>query len=104
MPAMQINMFEAKSQLSRLVEAALEGKEVVLARNGRPVARIVPYRAAVPRRKPGALKGRIWMAPDWDSPETNRQIAEEMAAHPLEPPEAQQPRARYRAARRKRRR
>ena len=97
-------MFDAKTQLSKLVEAALEGKEVVLARNGKPVARIVPYRPASVKRKPGALKGLIWMSPDWDSPETNRQIAEELAAHPLEPPEAREPRARYRATRRKRRR
>lgn len=106
---MQINMFDAKSQLSKLVEAALAGDEVVLARNGKPVARIIAYRPAPVRRKPGALKGLIRLTPGWDSPEFNRQLAEELAAQPLEPaqdavPQVRQPRAGYRMSRRRRRR
>jgi prevent-host-death family protein len=59
-------MHEAKSQLSKLVARAERGEEVLIARNGKPVARLVPYRAARAPRKPGALKGKLWVAPDFD--------------------------------------
>ena len=48
---MQVNMLEAKSQLSKLVQAALEGEDVIIAKNGQPVARLLPF------REPGGLKG-----------------------------------------------
>ena len=48
---MQVNMLEAKSQLSKLVSAAQEGEDVVIARNGVPVARLLPF------GKPAGLKG-----------------------------------------------
>jgi len=48
---MQVNMLEAKSQLSKLVQAAQDGEDVVIAKNGVPVARLLPF------RKPGGLKG-----------------------------------------------
>ena len=48
---MQVNMLEAKSQLSKLVQAAQEGEDVVIAKNGVPVARLLPF------GKPGGLKG-----------------------------------------------
>lgn len=71
---MQVNMLEAKNALSRLVAAAERGEEVVLARDGKPVARLVRYEA--PKVKPpGSMRGRISAAPDWDSPETNAEIA-----------------------------
>lgn len=65
-------MHEAKTQLSRLVERAAAGEEVVIAKAGKPVARLVPV--TKPRREGGFLKGKIWFAPDWDSPETNKEI------------------------------
>ena len=64
------NIHEAKTQLSRLVEAALSGEEVVIARNGVPAVKLVPVEAKKPRRVPGAWKGRIiehdpnWWHPD----------------------------------------
>jgi prevent-host-death family protein len=70
-----VNIHEAKTHLSRLVERVEAGEEITLARAGRPVARLVPYR---PRREPrtlGIWKGRIWLADDWDSAETNAEIA-----------------------------
>jgi antitoxin (DNA-binding transcriptional repressor) of toxin-antitoxin stability system len=71
---MQVNMLEAKNSLSRLVMAAERGEEVVLARDGKPVAKIVRFEA--PKVKPpGSMKGRIVAAPDWDSTETNAEIA-----------------------------
>jgi prevent-host-death family protein len=59
----QVNIYEAKSQLSRLVDEVEAGDEVVIARNGRPVARLVPLRAAPFERKPGGWAGRVWIAP-----------------------------------------
>lgn len=71
-----VNIHEAKTHLSRLVERVEAGEEITLARAGRPVARLIPY---VPRReprKPGLWEGRITLAPDWDSPEVNAEIAD----------------------------
>jgi prevent-host-death family protein len=73
---MQVNMHEAKTRLSRLVQAALEGEEVVIARGGKPVARITKYTGTRTRRRPGSLRGRIRFARDWDSPATRRLIGE----------------------------
>jgi prevent-host-death family protein len=103
---MQVNMLDAKNRLSRLVQAVLDGEEVILARNGEPVARITRYLPAKAARKPGAFRGLIRMAPDWDSAETNREIAAQLEAAPIEPqavraPKARQLRARYRVARRR---
>lgn len=59
-------MHEAKTTLSRLVDRVAEGEEIVIARNGEPVAILSPYRAAP--RKPGRLKGKLRMAADFDAP------------------------------------
>ena len=69
------NIHEAKTHLSRLVERVEAGEEVVIARAGRPVARLVPIGRRTKPRVLGALRGQIWMAPDWDSPEVNAEIA-----------------------------
>jgi prevent-host-death family protein len=68
------NMHEAKTKLSQLVDAANKGEEVVICKAGTPVARIVPYAARGKKRRLGLAKGKIWMAPDWDSPEVNDEI------------------------------
>ena len=70
-----VNMHEAKTHLSRLVERVESGEEIVIARAGRPVARLVPYHARTAPRVPGGWEGRIRLADDWDSPEVNAQIA-----------------------------
>lgn len=59
-------MHEAKTTLSQLVELAEAGEEIVLARAGRPVARIVALTGD--RRKLGAWKGRVRMSSDFDAP------------------------------------
>ena len=67
-----VNVHEAKTHLSRLLEEVARGEEIVIGKAGKPVARLVPY--TVPNReprKPGALKGKIRLAPDWDSDEVN---------------------------------
>ncbi|MDQ3781506.1 MAG: type II toxin-antitoxin system Phd/YefM family antitoxin [Actinomycetota bacterium] len=61
-----VNVQEAKTHLSRLLERVAAGEEVVLARAGTPVARLVPF-ATEPRR-PGSGKGRITISDDFDAP------------------------------------
>jgi len=58
-----------------LLERVEAGEEITLARAGRPIARLIPYRRATEPRTPGLLKGRIELADDWDSPEVNAQVA-----------------------------
>jgi prevent-host-death family protein len=60
------NIHEAKSQLSKLVERALEGEEVIIARAGRPVVRLVPVRDNESPRKGGQWKGKVRIADDFD--------------------------------------
>jgi len=62
-----VNMHEAKTRLSELVRLVEAGEKVVLARNGTPVAELVP---AVPpqKRQGGQLKGKAWISPDFDAP------------------------------------
>jgi prevent-host-death family protein len=61
-----VNMHQAKSSLSRLVERALAGEDVVIARNGEPLVRLVPIPKKREPRVPGRMKGQIWIAPDFD--------------------------------------
>jgi prevent-host-death family protein len=75
----QVNMLEAKSQLSRLVKAVLAGDDVVIASNGVPMVRLVPVKPKRKPRKPGAWSHLPEPAPDWDSPEFNREIADSLA-------------------------
>ncbi|MGI8574155.1 MAG: type II toxin-antitoxin system Phd/YefM family antitoxin [Egibacteraceae bacterium] len=63
---MLVNMHEAKSQLSQLVRRVTAGEEIVIGRNGAPVARLVPYRQIPSPRHPGRLRGRIELAADFD--------------------------------------
>ena len=62
-----VNIYDAKTQLSALVEAAAAGEEIVIARAGKPRAKLVPIRP-VARRRPGRAKGTLWMADDFDAP------------------------------------
>jgi prevent-host-death family protein len=62
-----VNMHEAKSNLSRLVEEVEAGEEIVLARAGKPVARLVPIRPSA-RRRLGRWKGKVQMSDDFDAP------------------------------------
>ncbi len=62
----QVNMHEAKSQLSALVEEVLAGGEVVIAKSGKPLARLVPFEQSKEPRKPGRWKGKLKLAEDFD--------------------------------------
>ena len=63
-----VSLYEAKTQLSRLVDRALRGDEVVITRHGRAVARLVPAMSARAPRKLGVLRGKIRVAKDFDAP------------------------------------
>jgi prevent-host-death family protein len=63
-----VNLYEAKTQLSKLVERAAKGEEVIIAKAGQPKARLVPLARPVKHRKPGDWKGRIVIEPDFDAP------------------------------------
>lgn len=75
---MQCNMLEAKSQLSKLVQAALAGEDVIIANKGVPVVRLVKIGARRVARKPGAWAGLPKAKADWDAPATNRAIADSL--------------------------
>ena len=63
---MQINVHEAKTHFSRLLARVEAGEEVLIARAGVPVARLVPYSPAQQPRVPGAWRGRVRIAADFD--------------------------------------
>ncbi|WP_291319041.1 type II toxin-antitoxin system prevent-host-death family antitoxin [Desulfonatronospira sp.] len=64
---MQItNISEAKAQLSALIEKVMVGEEVIIGKAGKPVARIIKYENNQQPRQPGALKGKIKIADDFD--------------------------------------
>jgi prevent-host-death family protein len=63
-----VNIHDAKTHLSRLVERVEAGEEITLARAGRPVAKLVPYVRRTEPRQPGLWKGRVVIAPDFDAP------------------------------------
>ena len=62
-----LNLYDAKTRLSALVEQAAAGAEIVIAKNGRPLAKLVPFRP-VRERKPGSAKGSIRVTADFDAP------------------------------------
>ena len=65
-----VSLYEAKTHLSKLVEDAAQGQEIIITKSGKPKARLVPLAPTDTRhlRKPGRGKGRGWIAPDFDAP------------------------------------
>ena len=63
-----VNIHAAKTHLSRLVEDAAQGEEIIIARAGKPVARLGPLQAMPAPRRPGLLRGRITVSEDFDAP------------------------------------
>ena len=81
---MQVNIHEAKTHLSRLVERAAAGEEIVIAKAGKPVARLTPLPAVPQRRKFGSMKGKIKILPGFD--EMDKEIEALFEGSELEPP------------------
>ena len=64
----QVNIHEAKTNLSRLLARVEQGEEIIIARGGKPVARLVPFTPDLAPRPLGLLRGRIHIADDFDAP------------------------------------
>jgi len=73
--AVHYNMHDAKTHLSRIIERVEQGEEIVIDRAGVPVARVVPLVRRVNRTAVGSLAGQVDLSGDWDSPDTNAEIA-----------------------------
>lgn len=64
-----VNIYQAKTQLSKLIEQAAGGQDVIIARGGKPVARLTQLQAEAPRKiQFGLLKGKVKIARDFDAP------------------------------------
>lgn len=72
---MYVGVHEAKSTLSRLLVRVEAGEEIVIARGGRPVARLVPLSDEPPRRRPGSWAGLVRIAADFDDPLPDEDLA-----------------------------
>jgi prevent-host-death family protein len=70
---MQVNVHEAKSQLSKLIERALHGEEVVIAKAGKPVVKLVRIKPGQ-KRVLGSAAGSIEYADGWDAPLTDQEL------------------------------
>lgn len=82
----QVNIHEAKTSLSKLIEAVKRGEEVVIARAGKPEVRLVPAESGLEqpkRREFGAWKGKVWFAPDYDQADV--EIERDFYASPIFP-------------------
>ena len=65
---MAINVHEAKTHFSKLLERVALGEEIVIARAGHPVAKLVPFAPVVAERHPGSARGDVWVGDDFDAP------------------------------------
>ena len=65
-----VNVHDLKTHYSEYLEQVMQGGEIVLGKNGKAVAKMVPLDAALAPRKPGILKGKVWISKDFDEPLT----------------------------------
>jgi prevent-host-death family protein len=68
---MLVNTHEAKTHLSRLIERAVDGEEIIIGKAGKPLVRLVPFRAEASPRAPGAWRGKVWLSADFDDPSSD---------------------------------
>jgi prevent-host-death family protein len=64
----KVNIHQAKTQLSRLVDLAASGEEIIIAKAGKAVARLVPYQPKGVVRRPGVMRGKIRIKKNFDAP------------------------------------
>ncbi|MFH1529280.1 MAG: type II toxin-antitoxin system Phd/YefM family antitoxin [Pseudomonadota bacterium] len=72
----QVNIHDAKTHFSKLLKRIEAGEEVIIARDGKPVAKLVPLDGAPKRRQFGLDKGKMWIAEDFDAPLPDDLLAE----------------------------
>ena len=63
----KFNVADAKARFSELIQKAMVGDEVIIAKDNKPVVKLVPLTTTGKARKPGSAKGKIWVAPDFDA-------------------------------------
>lgn len=63
-----VNVHEAKTHLSKLLQQVITGEEVIIAKAGKPIAKLIPFVEKPIKRIPGTAKGKIWVAPDFNAP------------------------------------
>lgn len=80
--AEQFNIHDAKTNLSRIIERVERGEEIIISRAGHPVAKVIPLPGKVQRRGRGSLRGKLVLAPDWDSDAVNESIAADFGLTP----------------------
>lgn len=80
--AAQFNIHDAKTNLSRIIDRVEHGEEIIISRAGTPVAKVIPLSHRVSRSGRGSLAGRLLIADDWDSRETNEGIAADFGLAP----------------------
>ena len=66
--ALQVNIDEAKTNFSKLLDRVKKGEEVIIAKRGKPIARLVPIKERPLQRVPGSAKGEVIISPDFDAP------------------------------------
>jgi prevent-host-death family protein len=71
-----VTIHDAKTNLSKLIEEACQGEEIVIARGPKPVVRLVPIADAKGRRQPGALRGKFHVGPEFFEPLSEEEIAD----------------------------
>ncbi|MCK4410871.1 type II toxin-antitoxin system Phd/YefM family antitoxin [Candidatus Bipolaricaulota bacterium] len=72
----QVNIHEAKTHLSKLLAQLKEDEEIIIAKAGKPIARLVPLIERLARRSPGSAKGKVMIASDFDAPLPNSVLEE----------------------------
>ncbi|MGH7929016.1 MAG: type II toxin-antitoxin system Phd/YefM family antitoxin [Candidatus Binatia bacterium] len=71
----KVNIHQAKTQFSRLVEMAAGGEEIIIAKAGKPLARVVPYSPKGAVRRPGTMRGKIRIKKNFDAPLPKEMLA-----------------------------
>ena len=66
--AIQVNIHEAKLKLSKLIDQAIMGEEVIISKSGMPAAKLVPFERPIQNRKPGSAKEKLIVSDDFDAP------------------------------------
>ena len=66
--SVQVDINDAKSELSKLIDQAIAGEEIIISKGGKPVAKLAPFEKPIQERKPGSAKGKITLARDFDEP------------------------------------
>jgi prevent-host-death family protein len=83
-----VNLYDAKTQLSDLVDRAARGEEIVIAKAGVPMARLVPLASKGRQRRPGGWENRVWIAEDFDAPLPSDVLGEFVGDGSVDPPTA----------------